>query len=168
MQKITLFLCCCLLAFYCIGCQENASISNSRFDDTDESPQVGGLGFTGEGWESNEKAMPFALQESYKGGSLNIALRVDYDNNEEPQEIQYLIYESLLMLHPNTLEFIPSLSTHWQILRDYKTFRFRLNPKARWADGTQVTTKDIIATWEEMMTYLKRLRKKLKKEIQTL
>lgn len=151
MQKITLFLCCCLLAFYCIGCQENASISNSRFDDTDESPQVGGLGFTGEGWESNEKAMPFALQESYKGGSLNIALRVDYDNNEEPQEIQNLIYESLLMLHPNTLEFIPSLATHWQILRDYKTFRFRLNPKARWADGTQVTTKDIIATWEEMI-----------------
>ena len=151
MQKITLFLCCCLLAFYCIGCQENASISNSRFDDTDESPQVGGLGFTGEGWESNEKAMPFALQESYKGGSLNIALRVDYDNNEEPQEIQNLIYESLLMLHPNTLEFIPSLATHWQILRDYKTFRFRLNPKARWADGTQVTTKDVIATWEEMI-----------------
>lgn len=151
MQKITLFLCCCLLAFYCIGCQENAPISDARFDDTDESPQVGGLGFTGEGWESNEKAMPFALQTSIKGGSLNMALRLDYATNEEPETIQNLIYESLLMLLPNTLEFIPSLATHWQILRDYKTFRFRLNPKARWADGTQVTTKDVIATWEEMI-----------------
>lgn len=151
MQKIILFLCCCLLAFYCVGCHKDTPVSDVRFDDTDESPQVGGLGFTGEGWESNEKAMPFALQTSLKGGSLNIALRIESVDSEENFTIQSLVFESLLMLHPNTLEMIPSLATHWQILRDSKTFRFRLNPKARWADGTQVTTKDVIATWEEMV-----------------
>ena len=40
-------------------------------------------------------------------------------------------YETLLGMHPTTLEYIPALATHWQISGDKMTFRFRLDPNAR-------------------------------------
>ncbi len=42
-----------------------------------------------------------------------------------------LVYETLLGLHPTTLEYIPALATHWQISPDKLTFRFRIDPNAR-------------------------------------
>src|SRR6185436_10417111 len=56
-------------------------------------------------------------------------------------------YETLLGLHPTTLEYIPGLATHWQISADKKTFRFRINPNARFSDGMPVTSEDVIASW---------------------
>ncbi len=59
-----------------------------------------------------------------------------------------LVYERLLGLHPTTLEFIPGLATHWQFDYDAQMLRFRLNPKARWSDGSEVTSDDVVASWE--------------------
>jgi len=61
--------------------------------------------------------------------------------------VNELVYESLLYLHPTTLEFIPGLATHWQISSDRQTYRFRINPNARWSDGMPVTADDVIASW---------------------
>ncbi|MCZ6767955.1 MAG: extracellular solute-binding protein, partial [Acidobacteria bacterium] len=58
-----------------------------------------------------------------------------------------MVYESLLTLHPTTLEYIPVLATHWQISPDKMTYRFRINPNARWADGQPVTAEDVVASW---------------------
>jgi microcin C transport system substrate-binding protein len=54
-------------------------------------------------------------------------------------------------LHPNTLDYIPALATHWQISPDKLTFRYRLDPNARWADGQPVVADDVVATWTLMM-----------------
>jgi microcin C transport system substrate-binding protein len=58
-----------------------------------------------------------------------------------------LVYESLLGLHPTTLEYIPVLATHWQISPDQMTLRFRIDPNARFNDGMPVTADDVIASW---------------------
>jgi microcin C transport system substrate-binding protein len=59
-----------------------------------------------------------------------------------------LVYQTLLDLHPTTLDFIPALAEAWEIQADKKTFRFRLNPNARWADGQPVTSEDVVFSWE--------------------
>ena len=46
---------------------------------------------------------------------------------------------SLIGIHPNTLNIIPELATHWAYGKDKKTMYFKLNKKARWSDGHPVT-----------------------------
>ena len=58
-----------------------------------------------------------------------------------------MVYETLLDIHPTTLDYISALATHWQISADKTTYRFRINPNARWADGQPVTADDVVATW---------------------
>ena len=62
--------------------------------------------------------------------------------------INAMVYETLLGLHPTTLDYIPALATHWQISPDKMTFRFRIDPNARFSDGTPVTSEDVVATWK--------------------
>ena len=58
-----------------------------------------------------------------------------------------LVYETLLSLNPTTLEYMPSLASHWQISPDKLTYRFRIDPNARFSDGTPVTADDVVASW---------------------
>ena len=62
-----------------------------------------------------------------------------------------LCYETLCSFHPVTLETIPRLATHWWISDDKMTFRFKLDPRARWSDGKPVTTRDVVATYRLIM-----------------
>ena len=59
-----------------------------------------------------------------------------------------LVYQNLLGIHSNTLDFIPDLAEAWDIQADNMTFLFRLNPKARWEDGKPVTSEDVVFSWE--------------------
>ena len=59
-----------------------------------------------------------------------------------------LVYQSLISIHPNTLEIIPNLADAWEIKDDNMTFLFRLNPNARWADGKPVTPEDVVFSYE--------------------
>ena len=52
---------------------------------------------------------------------------------------------------PGYIRIIPSLASHWSISKDKMTYKFRINPDARWWDGMPVTSDDVIATWELMM-----------------
>jgi ABC-type transport system substrate-binding protein len=61
--------------------------------------------------------------------------------------ISSLAYEPLLTLHPTTLDYLPVVATHWQIGPDRLTYRFRLDPNARFSDGTPVTSEDVVASW---------------------
>ncbi|NUM34853.1 MAG: hypothetical protein HUU50_09925 [Candidatus Brocadiae bacterium] len=163
-QKI-LFLVCmvlCLLFFPCCkeetaAVEEKAQEEMLPFDEENVSAEAGGPGFSGIDWEDNRHCEVFSNPNAQKGGSLRVCIpafprtlrTTGKDSNFTINGImREMLYESLLKLHPNHLEFIPSLATHWQILRDSKTFRFRLNPKARWSDGTPITTRDVIATWQ--------------------
>src|SRR6185436_17354489 len=65
--------------------------------------------------------------------------------------IHPMVYESLLSVHPTTLDYIPALASHWQVSADKLTYRFRIDPNARWSDGQPVVADDVLATWDFMM-----------------
>jgi microcin C transport system substrate-binding protein len=128
--------------------------------DTGADPGVsaaqGGRGFTGEGWETNTAYGLVGDPRAVKGGTLRIATMTEFPATLRyygpgvpawNQTLHSLVYESLVGLHPTTLEWIPGLATHWQVSADKLTFRFRIDPNARFSDGTPVTSNDVIASW---------------------
>ncbi|MCZ6769702.1 MAG: extracellular solute-binding protein [Acidobacteria bacterium] len=124
------------------------------------SAEQGGKGFTGEGWETNTEFDFIGDPRAVKGGLLRETIS-DFPGNlriEGPESntflnsiVEGMVYETLLGLHPTTMEYIPLLATHWQISPDKTTYRFRINPNARWADGQPVTAQDVVASWNFMM-----------------
>lgn len=125
--------------------------------DSSVSAEMGGPGFTGEGWETNLEFPAIGQAGAPKGGSMSMyisdwpaTLRLhgkDY-NTAFNYMVADMCQESLLRVHPTTLEFVPNLATHWQLSEDRSTYRFRINPEARWSDGTEVTSADVVATYD--------------------
>lgn len=118
--------------------------------------EQGGKGFTGEGWQTNADFDLIGDPRAVKGGTFReyIAdfpgtLRVEgpESNTTINSMIASGLYESLLTVHPSSLDFIPVLATHWQVSDDKLTYRYRINPNARWSDGQPVTADDVVATW---------------------
>ena len=62
--------------------------------------------------------------------------------------IYELIVENLCEVNGESGEYVPLLAEKWQISADQKVFTFYLNKKARFSDGTTVTTKDVQAFWD--------------------
>ncbi len=113
--------------------------------------------FNPAGWQSNNNFPLMGSTEAVKGGTLRsywsdfpATLRTEGPNSNlsTTGQLQGMVYESLLTLHPETMEYIPVLADYWKISPDKRTFYFHINPKARWADGTPVTADDVVATWE--------------------
>ncbi|MDK9701034.1 MAG: ABC transporter substrate-binding protein, partial [bacterium] len=123
--------------------------------------EKGGEGFekiaAAQGWSSNTNYPLIGDSTAKKGGMLRMSM-VEFPSNlrHEGKDanttlnsmIQGLCYESLMGLHSMTMDWTPGLATHWKISDDKKTFWFRIDPKARWADGTRLTTEDVVATWK--------------------
>ena len=61
--------------------------------------------------------------------------------------LEGMVYESLLGLDPETFEQEPLLATHWKISDDSLTFSYRIDPRARFSDGREVTAKDVVASY---------------------
>jgi microcin C transport system substrate-binding protein len=125
--------------------------------DPSVSAELGGKGFTGEGWETNTTYDLLSDPRAVKGGtflqatsSFPATFRYTGVNGSTVTNffINSLVYETLLELNPTTLESMPALATHWQILPDKMTFRFRIDPNARWSDGQPVVADDVVATWK--------------------
>jgi microcin C transport system substrate-binding protein len=122
--------------------------------------EQGGKGFTGKGWETNTDFDLIGDPHAVKGGVFRDHI-LDFPGTlrmigpESNSEFNYtaiaLVYESLLNVDPNTLDYVPSLATHWQVSPDKMTYRFRINPNARFSDGTPVTSDDVIATYDLML-----------------
>ena len=116
------------------------------------------LGYDSYKWSEDVDGTYFGDPNAKKGGTLNYihslfprTMRVIGQNSSQvlnSRTIMALCYESLLSQHPTTLEFVPSLASHWSISDDKMVFKFRINPDARWWDGMPVTADDIVATWD--------------------
>lgn len=109
------------------------------------------------GWETSRDFPLIGSPEAKKGGTLRSTwpnfpptLRAlgPNSNTSENGSLQGMVYESLLSLHPVTLEYMPALADYWKISPDRRKFYFHINPKARWADGSPVTAGDVVASWE--------------------
>jgi microcin C transport system substrate-binding protein len=128
--------------------------------DPSVSAEEGGTGFTGEGWETNTDFDLIGDPHAVKGGILRYYLR-DFPGTlrrEGPESntafnyaILPMVYETLIGLDTKTMKYIPALATYWQISDDKMTFRFRIDPNARFSDGTAVTSEDVIATYDFLM-----------------
>ena len=122
--------------------------------------EQGGRGFTGEGWETKTDFDLIGDPRAVKGGVLR-EYQLDFPGTlrlEGPESntalnymIASMVYESLLSIHPTTLDYMPVLATHWQVSADRMTYRYRINPNARWSDGQPVVADDVVASWSFQM-----------------
>ncbi|MBA2322396.1 MAG: hypothetical protein H0V89_14725 [Deltaproteobacteria bacterium] len=109
--------------------------------DRSVSAKLGGPGFTGAGWSTRAAAHALGLADAPQGGTFTRAATTD----EEVAAItRMLAFEPLLEPDGTTGEPSPRLATHWQVSSDGRTWSFRLNPAARWSDGTPVTAGDVV------------------------
>ncbi|MBU4009920.1 MAG: ABC transporter substrate-binding protein, partial [Proteobacteria bacterium] len=109
-------------------------------------------------WLTNDSDPVFASDDAKKGGTFHAALMsfpmtfriVGPDSNDSFRNAIQDNQKSLIGIHPNTLNIIPEIATHWAFGKDKKTMYFKLNKKARWSDGVFVTAKDFAYTLEFM------------------
>jgi len=110
-------------------------------------------------WLTNSPSPSVADTGALRGGRIKYAIlsfpptiRTEGPNSSLSilTTIHNLIYERLLGYDSTLGDYVPGLATHWQIGEEKKTFRYRLNPKARWADGRPVTSDDVLASIEHL------------------
>jgi len=109
-------------------------------------------------WQTNTTDPVFASPEAVKGGTLHLALlsfpmtfrTVGPDSNGSFRSAILDNQLALIDIHPNTLNVVPQLATHWAYGKDKKTMYFKLHPNARWSDGEPVTAGDYVFTLEFM------------------
>ena len=163
-----------IIFFSCGGGSDNSSsISETDYElvpkDTVTKPEDGGYGFENIAASMDYETYVFT-EEDYqyfgdpdakKGGNLKFTssrfpatMRVlgqHYNYTENYYVIGDLCYQGLINTHPVTLEYIPSLASHWKLSDDKMVFYFRIDPDARWSDGQEVTAEDIVASYDIRM-----------------
>ncbi len=109
-------------------------------------------------WLTNDTDSVYSSPEAKKGGTFHTSIMsfpltfrvVGPDSNSSFRSAILGNQLSLCGLHPNTENIVPEIATHWAFGDDKKTMYFKLNPKARWSDGTPVTAHDFAFTLEFM------------------
>jgi hypothetical protein len=123
--------------------------------------------FNAEEWLTNDPGPSVAVPDAPKGGVLRLSIpsypptiRTEGPNSRLAtlSTIHSLIYETLMGYDHTIGDYVPGLASHWQVDDDRQTFRFRINPKARWADGRPVTADDVAATFEHYTNPERRFR----------
>ncbi len=123
----------------------SAELGGDGFEDIAES-----LGF------STNIGVNYGSPEAKKGGRFmmrftefpsTLRLEGKDSNSAVITAIGGLVYETLLGLDSETLEWTRSLASHWKISDDKMTFTYRIDPNARWSDGKPVVAQDVVASW---------------------
>jgi microcin C transport system substrate-binding protein len=127
--------------------------------------EMGGAGFeaiaAAQGWQTSTlsaEQLEFVTDTTAKkGGRITLAIN-EYpatfrsygkdENTQETRAVHGMVYESLLGTNPLTLDFLPSLATHWKVGEDQQSYTFRIDPNARFSYGHPVTSDDVVATWK--------------------
>ncbi len=109
-------------------------------------------------WETNMDDPPIGSAEAIRGGTFNdyigaypLTFRLFGPNSNDSfagWNRLFTLNFALVRRHPVTDRFIPVMATHWSIQDDNRTLFFRLDPDARWSDGTPVTASDYVFTLE--------------------
>lgn len=61
------------------------------------------------------------------------------------------LFEGLTAIDPFTEQIIPAAATAWKISPDGKIYTFTLRNDLKWSDGTSLTAKDFVASWERTL-----------------
>lgn len=109
-------------------------------------------------WQTNLSDPIFADPHAKRGGryrsfviTFPLTLRlVGPDSNGSFANYMRANNMSLVGIHPNTRNPIPELATEWAFGDDGHSIYFKLDPDARWSDGTPVTADDYVFGLEFM------------------
>jgi microcin C transport system substrate-binding protein len=110
-------------------------------------------------WETSTPDRGVRVPDAPKGGTFRVAyqywpptIRTEGPNSRSAflTDIHDFVYERLLEYEPGRGSFTPSLATHWKISEDKRTFTFRIDARARWSNGREVTADDVAATIEHL------------------
>ena len=85
------------------------------------------------------------------GGQAPKSYNAYVDNNAYTKMTFDLMYENLVTVNSETLDFEPALARRWAVSEDGREFVFVLDARARWSDGMPVTATDVKATYEAVM-----------------
>ena len=108
-------------------------------------------------WVENNDFPLIGDPQAQKGGTLRYAISTypatfrthgPSSNTSFIRTMSGLVYQTLISIHPDTLEIIPDLAEAWEVTEDNRTFLFRLNPNARWEDGKPVTPEDVVFSYD--------------------
>jgi microcin C transport system substrate-binding protein len=107
-------------------------------------------------WITNNDEPIFSSPQAKKGGTLRaylmgfpLTLRsAGPDSSGIFANYIHNFQMGLTSIHPNTLNPIPSLATHWAFDEDGVTVYYKLDPNARWSDGRPVTADDYLFSLE--------------------
>lgn len=93
-----------------------------------------------------------------KGGNFNDVVSMTpvtfnplLTTDAESQDLAGQFYFGLFGIDGETYEYYPVLAEKMEVSKDKKTYSFTLNPRARWTDGTPVTSDDIEFTFQKLM-----------------
>ncbi len=108
------------------------------------------------GWQ--DRPNPITGSDAVIGGKIAIfagqypkSLNYYLDNNSFTVEVFGAMFETLLSMHPITLEYEPGLAEKWTISEDKKTFGFSIRKNARWSDGRPITAHDVKWTFDAIL-----------------
>jgi microcin C transport system substrate-binding protein len=108
------------------------------------------------GWR--DEPNPFASLDAEIGGEMSLylaqypkSLNYYLDPSFQASQIFGMLYESLLTMHPATLEYEPGIAEKWSISDDKKIFTFYIDKTAKWSDGHPITAQDARWTYDMIM-----------------
>ncbi len=104
---------------------------------------------------SNE---PTGDPHAVKGGQLNLhtldvpkSFNAFVDSSVDAAGVFGLVYDTLLDLNYNTLEYEPLIAKAVETSSDKKEFTVRIDPRAKWADGKAIISEDVLYTFDVIM-----------------
>jgi peptide/nickel transport system substrate-binding protein len=87
-----------------------------------------------------------------QGGSQNVSTLLPVVTQDGPSTVvQGFIFESLVSVHPDTLEPIGLLAESWDVNEDASVYTFHLRDDISWSDGEPFTAEDVEFTY---LTYM--------------
>ena len=100
-----------------------------------------------------------AVERGNRDGVLHLSIGsepTDLDphivvNLADAKVIQSL-FEPLVTFEPVTLAPKPALAESWEISADGLTYTFHLRADAKWSNGEQVITQDVVDSWHRILT----------------
>ena len=63
-----------------------------------------------------------------------------------------MLFESLVIAHPATLEPMPGVASSWQVSSDLRRYTFHLRLDAQWSNGDPVTSADFLYSWRRALS----------------
>src|SRR5262244_2270834 len=104
--------------------------------------------------------MPGAAQTPRRGGVLLAAIAADAPSLDPHQETTFAnielvapLYSTLLQIDPYDYpKVIGDVATEWKIAPDGLTYTFKLRPGIRFHDGSMLTSADVKATYEKIVS----------------